>query len=48
AARFTVIDAEVDRPAFQSVTFREQEGAFLAGLLAAGVSRTGRLGFLGG
>jgi basic membrane protein A len=35
-------------PNVRSVTFREEEGSFLAGVLAARVSRTGKVGFVGG
>ena len=45
--RFTLIDAAVDAPNVQSVIFREQEGAFLTGVLAAMASDTGRIGFIG-
>lgn len=45
--RFSVIDAVVDHPRFQSLVFREHEAAFLAGLLAAQTSRSGVLGFVG-
>jgi basic membrane protein A len=46
--KFTIIDAVVDLPNVQSVLYREQEGAFLVGLLAAMKSRTGKIGFVGG
>ncbi len=46
--RFTLIDARVDLPNVQSVVFREHEGSFLVGILAAMASRTGRIGFVGG
>ena len=46
--RFTIIDGRVDAPNVQSLTFKEHEGAFLAGLLAAQSSKTGRIGFVGG
>lgn len=46
--RFTLIDAVVDLPNVQSITFREHEGSFLVGMVAALVSRTGRVGFVGG
>ncbi|HYD67926.1 BMP family ABC transporter substrate-binding protein [Azospirillum sp.] len=45
--RFTIVDAVVDRPNVQSITFKEQEGAFLVGVLAAHASKTGTLGFVG-
>ena len=42
------VDAVVDEPNITSVVFREQEGAFLAGALAAAFSKTKTIGFLGG
>lgn len=48
--KFTLIDGAMkqDLPNVQSVTFREQEGSFLVGLLAAMASKTGMVGFVGG
>jgi basic membrane protein A len=46
--RFAVLDASVDAPNVTSVTFRELEGDFLAGALAAMLSPNGAVGFLGG
>jgi len=46
--RYAIIDAVVDRPNVTSVTFKEQDGSFLAGALAAMVSRTHDIAFLGG
>ncbi len=43
-----IVDAVVARPHVESFVFREQEGAFLAGVLAALASKTGTLGFVGG
>src|SRR5271154_3386092 len=40
--RFTIIDGVVKLPNVQSVLFREQEGSFLVGVLAAMASRTGK------
>jgi basic membrane protein A len=45
---FTIIDAVVDLPNVQSVVFREHEGSFLVGILAAMASETGAVGFVGG
>jgi len=45
---FALIDGTADEPNVSSVVFREQEGAFLAGALAAMVSKTHVIGFLGG
>jgi len=47
AIRFTLIDAVADRPNVRSVTFREQEGSFLTGMLAALASKSGKIGFVG-
>ena len=45
---FTIIDAVVDLPNVQSVTFKEHEGSFLVGMAAAMASKTGKVGFVGG
>jgi basic membrane protein A len=46
--RFTIIDAVVDQPNVQSVIYREQEGCFLVGMLAALSTKSGTIGFVGG
>jgi basic membrane protein A len=46
--RYAIIDAVIDEPNVVSVTFREQDGSFLAGALAAMVSKTHHVAFLGG
>ncbi|MBD5655011.1 MAG: BMP family ABC transporter substrate-binding protein, partial [Candidatus Eremiobacteraeota bacterium] len=45
---FAIVDSVIDEPNVSSVTFREQDGSFLAGALAAMVSKTKTIGFLGG
>jgi basic membrane protein A len=45
---FAIIDAVVDSPNVQSFVYREHEGAFLVGMLAAMASRSGTVGFVGG
>lgn len=45
---FTIIDDVVDQPNVRSVTFKEQEGSYLVGILAAMASETGTVGFIGG
>ena len=45
--RFTIVDAVVEAANVRSVTFKEQEGAFLVGMLAALASKTGKVGFVG-
>jgi basic membrane protein A len=46
--RFAIVDAVVDAPNVQSFVYREHEGAFLVGLLAAMATRSGTVGFVGG
>ena len=46
--KFAIIDSVVNLPNVQSIVFAEHEGSFLAGLMAAMASKTGRVGFIGG
>ncbi len=46
--KFAIIDSVVKKPNVQSVVFKEHEGSFLVGLLAAQASKTGKVGFVGG
>jgi basic membrane protein A len=46
--KFTIIDSVVEKPNVQSVVFKEHEGSFLVGLLAAQASKTSKVGFVGG
>ncbi|MEO5733413.1 MAG: BMP family ABC transporter substrate-binding protein [Rubrivivax sp.] len=46
--KFVIIDAVVNLPNVQSITFKEQEGSFLVGMMAAMASKTGKVGFIGG
>lgn len=45
---YAIIDAVVDDPNVVSATFKEEDGSFLAGALAALVSKTHHIAFLGG
>ena len=45
--RFAIVDAVVRQPNVQSFVYREHEGSFLAGMLAAMASRSGQIGFVG-
>jgi basic membrane protein A len=45
---FAIIDAVVDRPNVASLVFREHEGSFLVGAIAGLVTKTGKVGFVGG
>lgn len=47
--KFAIVDAAItDPPNIASILFRDSESSFLAGALAAIVSRTGKIGFIGG
>ena len=45
---FAIIDTVVDAPNVRSVVFKEHEGAYLVGVMAALASKTGVVGFVGG
>ena len=46
--KFVIIDMVVDKPNVESVVFKEHEGSFLVGVIAAKTSKTGKAGFVGG
>ncbi|MFK7902175.1 MAG: BMP family protein [Nitratireductor sp.] len=46
--KFVIIDSVVDQPNVRSVVFKEQEGSYLVGLLAAMASKSKKVGFVGG
>ena len=46
--KFGIIDDVVDLPNVQSVVFKEHEGSFVVGVIAADTSKTGKVGFVGG
>jgi basic membrane protein A and related proteins len=46
--RFAIVDGVSDLPNVASLVFKEHEGSYLVGMLAARTSRTGTIGFLGG
>ncbi len=47
--KFAIVDAEAPNlPNCAGLTFKEQEGSFLAGFLAASVSKSKKIGFVGG
>ena len=46
--KFAIIDMVVDLPNVRSIVFKEQEGSYLVGLLAAMASESGKIGFVGG
>jgi len=46
--KFAIVDMVVNLPNVESVVFKEQEGSFLVGAMAAMASKTGKVGFVGG
>jgi len=47
-SKLAIIDAEVDAPNVASVTFKENEGSFLVGVVAGLMTKTNKIGFVGG
>ena len=45
---FAIIDGVIDLPNVASLIFKEHQGSFLVGMIAARASKTGTLGFIGG
>lgn len=46
--KFVIVDGFVIKPNVKAITFKEHEGSFLVGMLAAMKSETGKVGFIGG
>lgn len=46
--KFLIIDGSAEAPNVRSVEFRENEGAYLMGIIAGSMTKTGRVGFIGG
>ena len=46
--KFAIVDSVVALPNVQSIVFKEHEGSFLVGMMAAMASKTGKVGFVGG
>lgn len=45
---YAIVDGEVNAPNVRSLLFEEHEGSYLVGAIAAMVSTTGKVGFIGG
>lgn len=45
---FAIIDGVIDLPNVASLVFKEHEGSYLVGMIAAHASETGTIGFIGG
>lgn len=48
ATRFAIIDSDVKKDNVLGVSFKEEEGAYLCGYLAGKMTKTGKVGFIGG
>lgn len=46
--KYAIVDAVVDLPNVESLNFKEQEGSFLVGVVAAKMTKTGKIGYIGG
>lgn len=46
--KYAIIDASVNAPNVRSLLFKEEEGSFLAGYLAGLMTKTNKIGFVGG
>ena len=46
--QFAIIDMVVEQPNVQSIVFTEEQGSYLAGIMAAMASQSGTVGFIGG
>lgn len=46
--KFAIVDGVIDLPNVACLVFKEHEGAFLVGIIAARMTKTGKLGFVGG
>ncbi|MFC4617402.1 BMP family protein [Camelliibacillus cellulosilyticus] len=47
-AHFAIVDTVVNAPNVVSINFNEAEGSFLAGVVAGSMTKTGKVGFVGG
>jgi basic membrane protein A len=47
-SKFAIIDSVVDAPNVESVTFSENEGSYLVGVIAGLTTKTNKIGFVGG
>ncbi len=46
--QFAIIDTVVDKPNVRSIVYKEHEGSYIVGLLAAMASKSKKVGFVGG
>ncbi|WP_416826817.1 BMP family lipoprotein [Ectobacillus polymachus] len=46
--QFAIVDSVVNKPNVTSITFKENEGSFLVGVVAAMTTKSNKVGFIGG
>ena len=46
--KFVIIDGIVNKPNVASITFKEEEGSYLAGIMAGMMTKSNKIGFIGG
>lgn len=46
--KFAIVDAPVEGPNVRSLVFSEEQGSYLAGIVAGATSKSGKIGFVGG
>lgn len=46
--KFAIVDSVVELPNVMNLVFKEHEGSFLVGVVAAKMTKTGKIGFIGG
>jgi basic membrane protein A len=47
-SKFALVDGATNLPNVADISFKENEGAFLVGVIAAKLSKTGKIGYVGG
>lgn len=47
-SNFAIVDSVVEKPNVASITFTEQQGSFLVGVIAAHTTKSNKIGFVGG
>lgn len=47
-AKLAIVDSVVDAPNVASINFKEEEGSFLVGVIAGKMTKTNKIGFIGG
>lgn len=48
SANFCIVDSVVEADNVESITFKEEEGSFLVGIIAGLMTKTNKIGFIGG